>query len=522
MVKKVLPLIFLLVFPILQSGAQIPGVEGLFKADELLYFSDLESGSFRDFLDGKPDYLAMIAAVNPNTSKRELELYRTWIVEIMEECRGKRFDKLSEARKIDRIQKFVSKALLLSYVYEADFEDLFRFGKYNYFTAAAIYAFVLDQFGIPYEIREVPTHLYILAFPGDRNIHLETTRPGQQYFMFDHETRSEFVKFLLDQGVVDDRTFRNTSTRDLFEQYYVARYGLSIREMIGMLYINSALDLMSQNRSQQAYAQLEKAFILYPSYKTQYLLLVELNRHLVGLDYHNLADLGYLIKASRLVDHGISRELLQGILSDLVYTILVREEDQEGFVYIYDYLMQYLGDEELKKKFNFLFFYEQGRMEFNQTRYGNALNYLESACRIYPEHEKAENLLTRALGGYSLTVGPRPILEKIRLYDTTYSGIQEEGIYILVKIRTFLALSGESFQLHDAASGEKYMKEFESLMKANPEAEVDQILVGRTYSSAAIHYYRNGQIRQSRQMIEKGLEYAPDNIELKLKLKSFN
>ena len=521
MVKYILPVIlYLLIYPG-PVRAQFSGVDSLFKADDLYFFSELESRSFNGFLEGKPDYLAMIASINPNTSKRELELYRDWVDEIITNIREKKFDQLSREKKIERIRKYISKALLVSYKHEADFDDLFRFGTYNYWTAAAVYAFILDQFGIPYEIYEVPTHVFLVAYPGDEKIRIETTRPGYQYFMFDHDTRTDFVEFIHEQEVIDDMTYRNISTRDLFEQFYFADYGLTLREMIGMLYLNSAVEMMVQKRMEHSYAQLEKAFILHPSYKSQYMLIAQLKNYLSNMDYHKPLDLGYLIKASRLMDYGISREIIESYLSDIVNTVLVREEDPEEFRYIYKYLMESLEDEELKSGFTYLYLFESGRMEFNDTRYGKALDFLEPACQIRPHDERIQDLLARSLGGYSLTVSPGLILEKIMRYDTAFTTVMDEGIYLLVKLQTYLSLFGEAFQLQDGQAGEKYMAEYERLMDDNPEAETDNILIGRAYSSAAIYYYRKGSISRSKQVIEKGLLYAPENIELKLKLKSF-
>jgi tetratricopeptide (TPR) repeat protein len=329
------------------------------------------------------------------------------------------------------------------------------------------------------------------------------------------------VDFIHDQGIIDNITYTNTSTRTLFEQYYFAAYGLGIREMIGMMYINSAVDLILTERTQESYAQLEKAFILHPSYKSQYMLLAQLNKFLVNIDYSNPLHLGYLIKASRLVGYGIRWETIEAYLSDIVNTVLVKNEDAEGFRYIYDYLQKYLNDSELKENFRYLYLYESGRIEFNNTRYGKALDYLEPAYELRPGDEKLQDLLARSLGGYSLVVSPGLTLEKIERYDTLYTGLADEGIYRLVKLQTFLALFGEAFQLQDGETGEKYMSEFENLMAVYPEAEVDQILIGRSYSSAAIYYYRDGRIETSEKVIEQGLKYAPDNIELKLKRKAF-
>ncbi len=521
MVTKSVLLISLLLFYAGNSEAQIKGIDSLFKASELIYFSDLEEISFNDFLEGRPDFLAMIASINPTTDQRELDLYRDWINEIIVNIQAKKFDQLSEKKKIDRIKKYVGKALLVNYEYKADFDDLFRFGEYNYLTAAAIYSFILDHLKIPYEIYELSTHIYLVAYPADQKIQIETTRTGFQYFMFDHETRTNFVKFIHDQGVIDDITYRNTNTKELFQQYYFAGYGLSICEMIGMLYLNSALGMMLMNRSGDSYAQLEKAFILYPSYKSQYMLLVQLDNYLVTRDYRNPLYLGYLIKASNLIGYGIDREGIENYLKDIVNTVLVREEDREEFEFIYSYLQKYLKDEGLKNEFSYLYLYESGRMEFNNTRYGKALDYLEPAYRIHPEDERTRDLLARSLGGYYLMVSPSLALEKIQHYDTAFSELSSEGIYLVVKLQTYLKLFGEAFQMQDGKSGEYYMGEFEKLKDAYPEAEIDNLLIGRSYSSAAIYYYRIGRVNSSKQVIERGLGYAPDNIELKLKLQSF-
>lgn len=516
------PAILILLAFYCPSRAQFSGTDTLFRAQELVYFSPLEQKAFYDFLNGKPDYLAMIAAVNPGTDKRELGLYRERIDEIIRDIREKKFEELGKEGKIDRIRKYVSRGLLTSYNQEADFDDLFRNGRFNYFTAASIYAFILDRFGIPYEIRELPTHIYLVAFPGEQPIELQTTAKGFQFFMFNHETRMNFVEFIHNQGVIDDYTYRNTATKELFQQYYFARQGLSIREMIGMLYLNSAVEMMVLGRANDYYAQVEKAFILYPSYRSQYLLLIQLFGYLENMDYRNPLHLGYLIKASRLIHYGIDRDIIDHYLLDIVNKILVRDEDRNGFMYIYEYLGKYIEDEPLKRNFEFYYLYESGRTEFQDLQYARALDYFEQAFRLRPQDEYTRDFFVRSIGGYSLLVSPAHMLEKLHLYDSAYTEITDEGIYLMVKLQTYLQLFGESFQMQDRSTGEKYMGKFEQLMDEYPEIGIDQLLVGRSYSSAAIYYYRQGMINHSRQAVEKGLSYAPDNIELKMKLSAFD
>ncbi len=512
----------LITFVLMNSSlAQIQGTDTLFSPSDLFYFSTLEGESFSQYFDGKPDYFKMVIAVNANSVENELEIYQDRIRDIIQEIHHNKFDRLSEAKKINQVRNSVSKALLTSFEHQSGFSDMFRLGKYNYYTAASVYAIFLDQLEIPYEIQEVPTSISLLAYPDDEQITIEIDGPGSQFFAFAHDTRSSFVEFLRESDVVDNATFSATSSHELFERYYFADYGLTIREMIGMLYLNSAIDYLNRSEPANAYKQFEKAFILYPSSKTQYLLLAQLNSFLITMDYHNPRDLGYLIKASRLIGFGLDRERIAAYLQDIIQEVLIKEQNLKGMQYIYDYMQEYLADEALKKEFSFLFYYETGRFYFNDEQYWQALISFETAYSLKPDDVNNQDLLTRALSGYLINTNPGMVLEKINLYDTAYLGIVNNEIYLTIKQHVCLEFFGEAFQLQDAKNGEHYMAIFEEMVDQHPGISIEYLTVGRSYSSAAIYYYRQGQVQKSREVLEKGLKYAPHNLELKLKLKSF-
>lgn len=503
------------------SLAQIQGTDTLFRPSDLFYFSTLERESFSQYFDGEPDYFKMIMALNTSSSENEIEIYQDWIREMVQKIRGKKFERLSEAKKISRIKNSVSKTLLISFEHQSSFNDLFRSGKYNYFTAASVYAFILDQLDIPYEIREVSNSILLLTYPYNERIPIEIDGPGSMFFAFAHDTRNSFVEFLRESGTTDNATFSSTPVRVLFERYYFADYGLTIREMIGMLYLNSAIDYLNRSEPANAYKQFEKAFLLYPCSKTQYLLMAHLRSFLLTMDYHNTGDLGYLIKASRLIGFGMDRETIAGYLRNIIQEVLVKEQDLEGMQYIYDYMKEYLADEALLRDFSFLFHYETGKFYFNDEQYYKALASFETAYSLKPDDVNNQNYLTRALGGYAINTNPGTVLEKINLYDTAYPGIVDHEIYLTIKEHVLLEFFGEAFQLQDSKNGERYMAMFEEMVEKHPDIPINYLSIGRSYSSAAIYYYRKGQVNKSREIVEKGLKYAPHNLELKLKLKSF-
>lgn len=503
------------------SQAQIQGIDTLFSPTDLFYFSTLERESFSQYFEGKPDYFKMIIAVNASSKDNEPAIYQDWIGEIVQEIRHNKFDRLSKTKKINQVRNSVSKSLLITFEHQSGFADMFMAGEYNYYTAASIYAIILDQLEIPYEIREVPTSIFILTYPDSEQVPIEIEGPGSQFFAFAHDTRNSFVEFLRESRVIDNATFSSTASRVLFERYYFADYGLTIREMIGMLYLNSAIDYLNRSEPENAYRQFEKAFILYPSSKTQYLLLAHLNSFLIDMDYHDLRELGYLIKASRLIGFGVSVDMIGAYLKDIIKEVLVKEQDLKGMQYIYDYMQEYLTDEALMMDFCFWFHYETGKFLFEDEQYWKALTSFETAYFLKPDEKNNQNYLTRALGGYSINTNPGVVLEKINHYDTAFLEILDNEIYLTVKLHVCLEFFGEAFQLQDGKNGERYMAIFEEMAEQHPEISFNYLAIGNSFSSAAIYYYRKGQIQKSRKILKKGLEYAPQNLELKLKLKSF-
>jgi tetratricopeptide (TPR) repeat protein len=503
------------------SQSQIQGTDTLYGPSDLFYFSEAERESFNLYFNGRPDYLKMILSVDGSTGQDETAMYEEWIADLVQEIRQKKFGRMNEVKKINRISNTVSQTLLITFAHQSRFVDLFAHGKYNYFTAAALYAFVLDRLDIPYEIREVSTSLLLLAYPEGERVSIDIEGPGSPFFMFTHDTRGTFVDFLRETNTIDEATFSSTPTRILFDRYYFADHGLTIRDVIGMMYLNEAIDLLNRSEPANAYFQLEKAFMLHPSHKSQYLLLAHLYSYLAAMEYYNPRDLGYLIKASRLIGFGVERELILSYLRDIIRDVLIEAQDLEGMQYIFEYMQEYLADAKAKREFDYLFHYEVGRHHYDEQQYAQALASFESAYFTKPEDENIQETLPRVLAAWANHTGPARVLEKMEYYDTVCTEIVHQKEYLLLKQNVYLLFFGEAFQLQDAENGERYMALFEEIAERHPDYDPDYLAVGRSYSSAAIYYYRQGRIQKSRAILEKGLEYAPDNIELKLKLKSF-
>lgn len=58
---------------------------------------------------------------------------------------------------------------------------------------------MFDELGIPYSIKETPTHVYLIADPNGEQILIETTDPVKGFAEFSNGFKQNFISTLLAQ-----------------------------------------------------------------------------------------------------------------------------------------------------------------------------------------------------------------------------------------------------------------------------------------------------------------------------------
>src|SRR5690606_1289040 len=87
--------------------------------------------------------------------------------------------------------------------------------------------------------------------------------------------------------------------------------GITIPNVIGLQYYNQAITDLQSNRFQGSFSNAEKAYLLYPSPKTSYLMTVagtSAFKQRKQLDSIKAIQLG---KLSKFGDHGITPEMIE-------------------------------------------------------------------------------------------------------------------------------------------------------------------------------------------------------------------
>lgn len=128
-----------------------------------------------------------------------------------------------QRKKAERAAKIlfnsVHDGLLLKYDENAAFNQIFNDGTYNCVTATALYSLILDYFDIAYQIRELPSHVYLILHPGPEQLILESTDPSLGVFQIN---KSKAVRMLVEQKIISEAEFRKKSIDELYSEYLEA------------------------------------------------------------------------------------------------------------------------------------------------------------------------------------------------------------------------------------------------------------------------------------------------------------
>ena len=168
-------------------------------------------------------------------------------------------------KQIQEIYKSIHKNELKKYIEDAGFDQLFDKGEYNCVSATALYAIVLDEFGIEYEIRETPTHVYLVADPKNTNVLIESTMPQNGTIEFDYKKKKEYVEYLVAGKLISAEEFENNPIDKLFEEYYDQNKIIGLGELAALLYYNKGVAEFNKKNFTDASYSFRKANLIYPS-----------------------------------------------------------------------------------------------------------------------------------------------------------------------------------------------------------------------------------------------------------------
>ena len=437
-------------------------------------------------------------------------------------------ERVPEKKKPIKVYEALQSHFLKHYALENSMIDVFEKGWFNCVSGTALHALVFDRLNIPYQIKEQPQHVFIIAYPGTHNIMIETTAADKGYLPVNGKMASAFVRYLHVEQIISENEFKSTDPMSLFNTYYYSKGLLSLLELTALQYCNYGVYASEKGQHDQALMYFKKAYYISPS-KTAYdgmqlaAIQVQLGGTLAGEAAFRHFDF-----LCRLYAHKKSNSLKELILNQFnayvksyrpISQIRMNGAPQAEIINYAD-----SGFKRLNLFIEDTFFvaealyyhYEVARLKLVDRQFDTVLeSHLEQLYALKPDDIDVRYLIFSWVVLKNENVTNSDILLKdIERVEALYPFLKVYPNFLTARYALELEMAGNYFTMGQPAKGDQALKNFESHYVALPGVKLAEKQVEEVYGRAASYYYRMGQLAKTREVLKRGLTVYPDHFGL--------
>lgn len=448
------------------------------------------------------------------------------VIEKIDNCvakLNKEIKEKSEVKKIKIIYDVVHKTFFSSYKLENSFSDIFSKGEYNCLSGTALYGIILTKLNIPFNVIEAPNHVYLIAYPQTHKILMESTAPQNGYFKFNDNFINQYIKSLYNSKLISKTEFETTPTDKLFEKYYFNESYYNLRDMISLQFSNYAVYYAEEKLYAEALNEIKKAYYFSPSKRNKNTLKFFLACQLQNKDYENellVNDFALLCRINNLNKQDVSDENIKHEFLRLTESQLINTSNFSMYENSFNKIKQEIKDSSLLNELTFGYHYELSRLGYLNLR--DSLFEIPHLLSAYNANPKNSNLQTLILSYFEQLIkgsyDAKKVMKIINQFNNYFTFTKNHPNFNTVKANCILELAYQNFYVNDIKTGENYISEFETLMKNYQETYPNDAYIEKAYSQPAMIYYKKGNSSKARQLLKKGLEYAPGNFGLTVRL----
>lgn len=493
--------------------------------DELSFNSAFEKTVLTDhFLNRKTDLFLLFMANGGLLNESAVAASKQKVTSFLTTYDNDKFAAKKNDKKVKTLYADIHEKFLTKYEDKNHFEDIFHRGYYNCVSATALYGIIFQELGIPFAIKESPQHVYLVAYPDQERLIVETTTPNSNFVLsVNPQLKESFVRMLRDNKLITQSEFNSSSTNALFDKYYFKdQSNITLVQLIGIQYANEGLYLLGEKQYAKAFGQFEKAYLFYPNERHGYLSMIagaQAVNNRKNFD-QNIATL--LGKLSRYTSYGITEEMIKGDFQNGIQELLFDKGEKEQLAAFYDTLTSFVTDVAFKEELSFQYNYEIGRFFYNQARYKDAISYFEKAVGLKPNHLQATSIFISTASYTLRNKSNEEILTSLEEYKEKHPALLQNNIFNEMLSLTYLKEFEQGYEANDPVRGEKYRVMFESFIKEHSDLQLDHYAIGKSYSAGVVYFFKKGQQSKARVLISQGMKVSPENHELKMRSRMLN
>ena len=499
------------------------------ESDSLVIYTDLHFNSefeekyYSELLYEGTGAYEVLMSVNQRSDAKGIGMDKMMLKNEINKLKSLPKPRHKKNKYIKNIYSSVHDRFLKKYELRNYFNEVFHNGAYNCVSACALYAMVFDEMNIHYVIKETPNHVYIVAEPKVEQFLIETTDPRGGFNNFSQNFKSDFVNTLGLNKIISQSELASQDVNTLFSKYYFTNTDLSLKELVGLQYLNDGVFKAEDDDFIGAIQSFRKSYMLYPNDKTTDMLFLAITTQLNTNKYKNFDQIKLYGSLSSFDNKYIKDEELYNEFLRLTQQILV----DEGKALLYDSAFQYLSEtvkrKTLQADIQYAYNYERGRILFNRGKYRLALKFIAEAYKVKPHNVDVESLFLSSLA--EVIESEEEETKRIEMLENVvqkHDNIMENNLFGGVYLNTYLLAMANAYESKKLTLGQTYQTKFERTYESNPQFKVEKELIGHAYSKLAVYYFRRGQYTNARRAINKGLGFVPNNAELLARRRMMN
>lgn len=434
---------------------------------------------------------------------------------LKEKVKGKSLNK-----KLKIIYKDTHDKFLRKYEDKSSFADILRSGIYNCVSATALYAIILERVVIDYEIRETPTHVYLIGDPENSGYLIETTLPSDGLFYFDDRLKRDYINFLNTNKIISNDEYKSRSIDELFQEYYLTDKKIDLIQLAGIQYYNKGIFEFNEEDFEKALKSFRKAEILYQSEIIRYMnnnsLLMVMKKQNQDKNYSVQSLVMYLnlnpfdkdaidyakyyfeqMSRERIVNHP-NIETYQGEFDDLLDNVSANINLDLIYSIFYFYNAYYyssVGD------------------------YSKALVSLEKLYLLNPENLEVKNKISESIIKISSQMGSgSAMIDSIDQYIYKFPFVLENKIIGTYIQYVYARMIYQYFVSNDSGLGFNYLIRLQSYLDNYSNIEFNEEYINLAYAEVGAYFVRKRKYQEAIKWLEKGLTYTPNSTELQGRL----
>jgi hypothetical protein len=484
---------------------------------ELSYNSVFEKEQFELYTVGKTNgsYIKALLAIDStmtdvksNEIKEEIDGYLSGL--------KTKTNNYNPKKKVKYIFNKVHDRFFRKYELDAYFPDIFESATYNCVSGTALYAYAFDFFGIPYQIKETPIHVFLVAYPEEYNILVETTLPGKAGSYVPSEA---IIKRAVDE-LVDLKIYTTDQVNTLgynkaYNDYYYGDENITKKDLVGIQYYNKGIIFLNDSKFELAYENMLKSSVVYKNKKTEIFNEGVLSLLMDQADFSDIENLKWLISYGKVSDDA-------DYLKYKLHNILSNQNWEDDDLEIVESNLNKIQDLNLKNELLVVLYSYRGERAHKYQRTSEALTYAEKIYEINPDNIDAKNYIALAeIEKLALkNVSSTRLIELDELLEK-YPFLNEFGIYHRYHVYLYSFLTANSFHNNKKEEAQDYLYQLEELLGFENEesTDFDHRAIGEAYGEAGAYFYRNGQKDNAISILNRGMKFSPENENIKRKIR---